>query len=185
MLRDDAVIDEDLHARRAAAHLDVATDVFEGHGVLALLEVHRAVAMHRPDHADVEGLWQQRQRPQRQQQRRKQAAPRGGGPRPSATFYPCRLEAGHPMLCAPPTGEAEPERALLPFRRIRDLALDGVDLVVLSACRSATGPSARGAPLRGLAWAFLQAGAAQVLASREVVADLLFEAPTSLAVTRI
>jgi hypothetical protein len=65
----------------------------------------------------------------------------------------------------------EPEGELLPFRRIRDLDLSGVGLVVLSACKSLLGHSGRGAAMEGLAWAFLQAGAVQVIASRYAVHD--------------
>ncbi|HVR98682.1 MAG TPA: CHAT domain-containing protein [Thermoanaerobaculia bacterium] len=67
--------------------------------------------------------------------------------------------------------EQRPERELLPFRLIRQLDLRGVDLVVLSACTSLVGPSSRSAGMEGLAWAFLEAGAAQVVASRVPVAD--------------
>lgn len=62
-----------------------------------------------------------------------------------------------------------PEREMLPFRRVLELDLKGVDLVVLSACKSSSGRSSRTAGLEGLAWAFLQAGAAQVVASRSPV----------------
>jgi len=64
-----------------------------------------------------------------------------------------------------------PARELLPFRRIRELDLSGVDLVVLSACKSLLGRSGRSEGMEGLAWAFLQAGAAQVIASRYSVDD--------------
>lgn len=79
----------------------------------------------------------------------------------------------HPDACAlilaaaPGTAEKE----LLPFRRIRDLPLEGVQLVVLSTCSSLIGPSDKSAGIEGLAWAFLQAGAAQVIASRYPVRD--------------
>ena len=64
-----------------------------------------------------------------------------------------------------------PEREMLPFRRVLELDLEGVDLVVLSACQSLSGRSGRAAGLEGLAWAFLQAGAAQVVASRTPVEE--------------
>jgi CHAT domain-containing protein len=46
-----------------------------------------------------------------------------------------------------------------------------VELVVLSACSSLLGRSGRGAGMEGLAWAFLQAGVTQVIASRYPVDD--------------
>ena len=42
---------------------------------------------------------------------------------------------------------------------------------MLSACRSSKGRSSRAAGYEGLAWAFLRAGAAQVVASRYEVKD--------------
>jgi hypothetical protein len=66
---------------------------------------------------------------------------------------------------------AVPEREMLPFRRVLELDLEGVDLVVLSACRSSKGHTSRAAGYEGLAWAFLRAGAAQVIASRYSVQD--------------
>jgi tetratricopeptide (TPR) repeat protein len=72
------------------------------------------------------------------------------------------------ILAADP---GQPEGELLPFRRIRDLDLSEIGLVVLSACKSLLGHSGRGAAMEGLAWAFLQAGAAQVIASRYAVDD--------------
>jgi CHAT domain-containing protein len=64
-----------------------------------------------------------------------------------------------------------PEREMLPFRRVQELDLQGVDLVVLSACHGSKGRSSRAAGFEGLAWAFLQAGAAQVVASRYPVGE--------------
>jgi CHAT domain-containing protein len=79
----------------------------------------------------------------------------------------------HPEACALVLADCPQsyERELLPFRRIRELDLQGVDLVILAACRSLRGPSSRSAGMEGLAWAFLQAGAAQVVASRRRVND--------------
>jgi len=81
--------------------------------------------------------------------------------------------AERPDVCALILAERadHPERQLLPFRRIAELDLEGVDLVVLSACRSLLGRSGRSAGMEGLAWAFLQAGATQVVASRYRVDD--------------
>ena len=79
----------------------------------------------------------------------------------------------HPDACtlvlAPAPGR--PEGDLLPFRRIRQLPADGVELVILSACSSLIGRSDHCAGMEGLAWAFLQAGAKQVIASRYPVDD--------------
>jgi tetratricopeptide (TPR) repeat protein len=82
-------------------------------------------------------------------------------------------DAEHPDACCLLLADcpSRPERELLPFRRIQDLDLRGVDLVVLSACSSLQGRSSRGAGMEGLAWAFLQAGAARVIASRWPVGD--------------
>jgi hypothetical protein len=82
-------------------------------------------------------------------------------------------EEEHPEACAlilapdPEQGGYE----LLPFRRILDLPLRDVELVVLSACSSLIGPSRRSAGMEGLAWAFLQAGARQVIATRDEAND--------------
>ncbi len=79
----------------------------------------------------------------------------------------------HPEACtlvlAPAPGR--PEGDLLPFRRIRQLPADGIELVILSACSSLIGRSDHSAGMEGLAWAFLQAGAKQVIASRYPVED--------------
>ncbi len=81
--------------------------------------------------------------------------------------------AEHPDACALILADdpGSPEREWLPFRRIRELDLSRVDLVVLSACESMIGRSGRSAGIEGLAWAFLQAGATQVIASRYTVSD--------------
>jgi hypothetical protein len=82
-------------------------------------------------------------------------------------------EEDYPEACAlilapdPEQGGYE----LLPFRRILDLPLRDVELVVLSACSSLVGPSRRSAGMEGLAWAFLQAGAKQVIATRDEAND--------------
>lgn len=73
------------------------------------------------------------------------------------------------ILAPSPT---RPERELLPYRRIAELPLEGVELVVLSVCLGLIGKSDRGASMEGLVWAFLRAGARQVIASRYVVNDL-------------
>jgi len=73
------------------------------------------------------------------------------------------------LILAPAPGTWTNE--LLPFRQISRLPLEGVQLVVLSACSSLVGPVTKSAGMEGLAWAFLQAGAAQVLASRDEVED--------------
>lgn len=82
--------------------------------------------------------------------------------------HPEHSDACALILAAAP-GSAELE--LLPFRRIRDLPLAGVQLVVLSACSSLIGPTDTSAGIEGIAWAFLQAGAVQVIASRYTVDD--------------
>lgn len=69
---------------------------------------------------------------------------------------------------------ADPDSAageLLSYRQILRLPLEGIGLVVLSACSSSSGRSSRSAGLEGLAWAFLRAGAALVMASRWPVGD--------------
>lgn len=79
----------------------------------------------------------------------------------------------HPEACAlvlAPT-PGQPAQDLLFFRKIRQLPLEGVDLVVLSACGSLVGRSNHSAGIQGLAWAFLDAGARQVIASRYKVED--------------
>ena len=79
----------------------------------------------------------------------------------------------HPEACAlvlaPSPGQ--PEQDLLYFRKIRQLPLEGVELVVLSACGSLVGRSNHSSGMQGLAWAFLDAGARQVIASRYKVGD--------------
>lgn len=84
-----------------------------------------------------------------------------------------RADLEHPDACALILADDQhsPERELFPFRRIRDLDLSQVGLVVLSACKSLIGRSGRDAGMEGLAWAFLQAGATQVIASRYSVQD--------------
>lgn len=74
------------------------------------------------------------------------------------------------LVLAPASGR--PEGDLLPFRRIRQLPAAGVELVILSACSSLIGRSDHSAGMEGLAWAFLQAGAKQVIASRYPVDDV-------------
>lgn len=83
------------------------------------------------------------------------------------------FDSDHPDACCLFLAEAPgtPEREMLPFRRVLELDLEGVDLIVLSACRSSKGRSSRAAGYEGLAWAFLRAGAAQVVASRYEVKD--------------
>jgi len=73
------------------------------------------------------------------------------------------------LILAPAPGR--PEGDLLPFRQIRQLPAEGVELVILSACSSLIGRSDHSAGMEGLAWAFLQAGAQQVIASRYPVID--------------
>lgn len=82
-------------------------------------------------------------------------------------------DTSYPDACALILADdhGSPENELLPFRRIRELDLSFVDLVVLSACKSLVGRSGRSAGIEGLAWAFLQAGASQVIASRYPVSD--------------
>jgi len=82
-------------------------------------------------------------------------------------------DAMYPDACALILASAHRESLAEPlaFRRIRRLPLDGVDLVVLSACSSLRGRSDRGSGMEGLAWAFLEAGAGQVIASRYAVDD--------------
>ena len=74
-------------------------------------------------------------------------------------------------LLLAPTQPNEPNSALLTFLDILELDLRDVRLVVLSACNSALGSVLKGAPMQGLAYAFLSAGADYVLASRNKVND--------------
>lgn len=64
-----------------------------------------------------------------------------------------------------------PQRELLPYRRVLALPLQGVELVVLSACSTLIGTTSWSASMQGLTWAFLEAGVGQVLASRYPVDD--------------
>lgn len=82
-------------------------------------------------------------------------------------------DATHPEACTLILADCpeRPERELLPYRRIRELPLDGVELVVLSACSSLIGRSGRATSMEGLAWAFLSRGVTQVIASRYPVDD--------------
>ena len=73
------------------------------------------------------------------------------------------------LLLSPSESRSSDE--LLLFRHIQQLNLRKVQLVVLSACSSSVGPTTRSAGLEGLVWAFLQAGARQVIASRYSVND--------------
>ncbi len=98
-----------------------------------------------------------------------------GNAQPAALHFACHgvSHSRHPECCALILAP-EPEKRdteLLPFRRIRTLDLRGVDLVVLSACASLVGRSDRSAGMKGLTWAFLEAGATRVLASRYRVKD--------------
>ncbi len=82
-------------------------------------------------------------------------------------------DAEYPDACAlvlavEPGGAAG---VLLPFRLIRDLPVDGIELAVLSACWSLVGPVGAGTGIEGLAWALLDAGVDHVLASRYPVSD--------------
>ena len=79
----------------------------------------------------------------------------------------------HPEACTLILADCpeRPERELLPYRRIRELPLEGVELVVLSACSGLIGRSGRSASMEGLAWAFLGRGVTQVIASRYPVDD--------------
>jgi len=79
----------------------------------------------------------------------------------------------HPEACTLILADCpeRPERELLPYRRIRQLPLDGVELVVLSACSGLIGRSGRSASMEGLAWTFLGRGVTQVIASRYPVDD--------------
>ena len=72
------------------------------------------------------------------------------------------------VLAVEPGGAAA---ELLPFRLIRDLPVDGLELAVLSACWSLVGPVGLGTGIEGLAWALLDAGVDHVLASRYPVSD--------------
>ncbi|MEM6318880.1 MAG: CHAT domain-containing protein [Bacteroidota bacterium] len=65
----------------------------------------------------------------------------------------------------------QPQTGLLTFRDILSLDLSSVRLVVLSGCRSGIGEIGKGAPVQSLAYAFLQAGARFVMASRIKVDD--------------
>ncbi|MCH9647427.1 MAG: CHAT domain-containing protein [Deltaproteobacteria bacterium] len=72
------------------------------------------------------------------------------------------------VLAPEPGGAAGP---LLPFRLLRNLPLEGVELVVLAACESMAGPLGNGTGVQGLAWALMEAGVTYVLASRYSVSD--------------
>ncbi len=72
------------------------------------------------------------------------------------------------ILASEPGGAAG---ELLPFRLMRDLPLESVELVVLSACSSLVGPVGAGTGVEGLAWALLEAGVDQVIATRYTVDD--------------
>jgi len=63
------------------------------------------------------------------------------------------------------------QTSLITFRDILNLNLSSVRLVVLSGCRSGIGEVGKGAPVQSLAYAFLQAGARFVVASRIKVDD--------------
>lgn len=60
---------------------------------------------------------------------------------------------------------------LLTFEEIIHLDLSFVELIVLSACNSSVGATIKGTPMQGLAYAFLAAGAKNVLASRRKIHD--------------
>jgi hypothetical protein len=67
--------------------------------------------------------------------------------------------------------EGRPHGRLLSSRQIEALPMDGTNLVVLSACDSAYASGHRGISTQGLAWAFLNAGVRNVLATRYSVLD--------------
>lgn len=73
------------------------------------------------------------------------------------------------LILAKCSGRAEED--LLPFRRILHLPLHNIELVVLSACHSLIGRTDPSSGIEGLAWAFLQAGVTQVIATRYQVSD--------------
>ncbi len=81
----------------------------------------------------------------------------------------CRPEETSYLVLADNQGAVEGR--CLPFRTIQRLNFSSVDLVVLSVCSGAVGASSRSEGLRGLTWAFLAAGAKQVIASRYPVDD--------------
>lgn len=63
-----------------------------------------------------------------------------------------------------------PQEGFLPAVEVSQLHLP-LDLVVLSACETGDGPTLRGEGVLGLAWVFLDAGAARVIASLWSVGD--------------
>lgn len=64
-----------------------------------------------------------------------------------------------------------PAGELLTFRQIVALDLSRVELVILSTCSSLAGRLDRSGGMHGLAWAFLKAGAREVLGSRYPIGD--------------
>ncbi|HSR67051.1 MAG TPA: CHAT domain-containing protein [Acidobacteriota bacterium] len=74
----------------------------------------------------------------------------------------CRQASGLILLDEPPG----PEEGLLPYGRICQLDLSGVDLVVLSGAVGTTADPAHSGASSSLAAAFLRAGASQVLTGR-------------------
>ena len=69
------------------------------------------------------------------------------------------------------SSDNEGDAGLLGYLDILNLDLHGIELVVLSACNSSVGEIKWSSPMQGLAYAFLQAGADAVLASRRKVND--------------
>ncbi len=66
--------------------------------------------------------------------------------------------------------QGEPQEGFLPAVEVSRLHLP-LDLVVLSACETGVGTALRGEGVLGLAWAFLDAGAARVVSSLWKVSD--------------
>jgi len=79
-------------------------------------------------------------------------------------------DAAHSYIVLAPAGGA-PESGRLTLREVWGLDLEGVDLVTLSACRTALGETSPGDELISLENAFMFAGADAVVASLWDVAD--------------
>jgi CHAT domain-containing protein/tetratricopeptide (TPR) repeat protein len=85
-----------------------------------------------------------------------------------ARAHPTLSELSHLVLAPDPGGM---DNGRLPASEIRHMDLEGVTLVVLSACSAMAGRDIRGGGMDGLAGSFLEAGATSVVASLWPVDD--------------